>query len=849
MKKTAGINQITPVSSRETTLRTSTSAKTTPDQHSSVRANSGGKLPRSSGSKTTLGSGPDSLRSEQSTKKTVTVTQTGGQGSLRAPLEPHQCDKCGQISGSQRALLRHKQTCGIRDRQHCMHCGKFYETFGGVRLHERRAHPEKYHQELQIRIPEEESAVMRRLAAIEATTPPGRPFISYMESATKLTKYQIRHKRCKPLYATLLAEARDSARRNSLTGLLAGNRNSWNDKANTPTAQVDAVLTPTTLEEARRTTAEFGAVVHDKEGELLHHISLTDVTTGPEHIDGNVTSGAEEIELETITYATRTASALLDDTTASDGLLFQTPVAASPVQAPSPLLITSKRPVMHTSQVAGPSNMELVGTLPPTTSMGSAGTPPLADQSRNQERDLGQSTPSPPEVQETRRPRIERSTMVTASSKITDDTVPTEFRPRLAESTSNVMQLSSRVYTNSVSSPVVIPPELKTYLLRLQNKLEEELDGQVDEYNYLQLTEAGLMMSDAKLTQFLTEWIGVTFNSTVGRAKKTRGAPSQNTQAGDGPQGQTHPVSRKGRPAKTYSQKYTGSGPRAANFKKAQDLYSKNKKALVDRILSGKALDQAEVYPKVSDVETLFGGILESESPVDDEVITDPKPPIRSTFSPITVEDVDKTKINWPTSAPGLDGISVDRVRRLPSRLLSILFTIIYMTNIQLPAFSKMRTTLVFKEGSPADPSNWRPITVGSALQRLMHLALSNRLKTATSLNANQRGFTDVDGTLANSMILDTYIRERRGARKGYCVVSLDIRKAFDTVSHNSVVRALERLGIDPRTVQYISSLLATSTTTIKSGSDHTRELRVRRGVKTNSILKHKSVFRTKCKL
>ncbi|KAJ8977202.1 hypothetical protein NQ317_011213 [Molorchus minor] len=55
--------------------------------------------------------------------------------------------------------------------------------------------------------------------------------------------------------------------------------------------------------------------------------------------------------------------------------------------------------------------------------------------------------------------------------------------------------------------------------------------------------------------------------------------------------GTARTTTAKGR-GRNYAQRNTGRGPRASAYKKAQDLFLKNRKALVDTLLAGKPLDQ-----------------------------------------------------------------------------------------------------------------------------------------------------------------------------------------------------------------------------------------------------------------
>lgn len=262
----------------------------------------------------------------------------------------------------------------------------------------------------------------------------------------------------------------------------------------------------------------------------------------------------------------------------------------------------------------------------------------------------------------------------------------------------------------------------------------------------------------------------------------------------------------------------------------------KNRSTLVDKILSGKKLDDQELYPSIKDTEDLYASLFESPSPSDHHAIHDHKA-ATETFTPITAEEVAAAKKTWRRSAPGLDGIEVDTVAKMDNAKLAALFSIIYATAVQPPSWQLLRTTLIYKDGDRRNPSNWRPITIGSTVQRLMHRILASRLKNSVTLDVNQRGFIEIDGTLGNVMLVEQYINNRKSTGKPYNVVSLDIRKAFDTVSHESLVRALHRHGLNQGTITYIESTLANTSTTIKVGSQVSRRISVNRGVRQGDPL------------
>lgn len=122
-------------------------------------------------------------------------------------------------------------------------------------------------------------------------------------------------------------------------------------------------------------------------------------------------------------------------------------------------------------------------------------------------------------------------------------------------------------------------------------------------------------------------------------------------------------------------------------------------------------------------------------------------------------------------------------------------------------------------------------------MQRLLHRILAKRLSASVDLHPLQRGFTSTDGTLANTIMLDHYIRSRRAKGKTYNIISLVVRKAFDTVAHPAIVGALDRLGVSPAVTEYIQSTLRDANTTITVGGWTSRPIAFKRGVKQGDPL------------
>lgn len=152
--------------------------------------------------------------------------------------------------------------------------------------------------------------------------------------------------------------------------------------------------------------------------------------------------------------------------------------------------------------------------------------------------------------------------------------------------------------------------------------------------------------------------------------------------------------------------------------------------------------------------------------------------------------------MGWTNAAPGPDGITIQVMRKTPDDLLAALFTIILLRNIHSECFCLRRTIRIYKDGDKKDAANYRPITIGSPLQRLMHRVLNNRINNTIEMDKQQRGFVTGDGILANAIILDQYIKSKRVRGMGFNIMFLDLRKAFDIVSRSSMITFCTKTGL-----------------------------------------------------
>ena len=123
------------------------------------------------------------------------------------------------------------------------------------------------------------------------------------------------------------------------------------------------------------------------------------------------------------------------------------------------------------------------------------------------------------------------------------------------------------------------------------------------------------------------------------------------------------------------------------------------------------------------------------------------------------------------------------------------------------------RVTHIFKKGVKTDPRNYRPISVLPVVAKIFEKAVYNQfykfLNDNKLLCSSQSGFRSLHSTLTalleatNSWSVNIDNSLLNG------IIVIDLKKAFDTIDHDILLRKLECYGVDQRTLRWFSSYLS----------------------------------------
>lgn len=216
-----------------------------------------------------------------------------------------------------------------------------------------------------------------------------------------------------------------------------------------------------------------------------------------------------------------------------------------------------------------------------------------------------------------------------------------------------------------------------------------------------------------------------------------------------------------------------------------------------------------------------------------------------SRISPTSITEVSKIidNLNCNTAA-GIDGISTKAIKCIKTLIISDLTNSIndcLERGIFPESLKLAKVTPIFKSGSKSDPGNYRPISVLPIISKIFEKIIYNRLEIYLNSNNiishNQHGFRKKSNTLSATIDLITKLKVNIDQKKIALGIFIDLKKAFDTVSHEILLEKLANLGITGSAYSMFKSYLSNRSQIVKMGDCKSKSKHVTFGVPQGSIL------------
>lgn len=214
-------------------------------------------------------------------------------------------------------------------------------------------------------------------------------------------------------------------------------------------------------------------------------------------------------------------------------------------------------------------------------------------------------------------------------------------------------------------------------------------------------------------------------------------------------------------------------------------------------------------------------------------------------FAPVTeTEIINIIKSLNSNAAAGYDEISSKVVKNSATKLAPILVELIndsFRTGCFPDSLKIARVLPIFKEGNSSDPGNYRPISVLPFLSKIYEMVIRNRmmqyLENINFINHDQYGFQRNANTTSACLNLIEEIYKNIELKQKTCSVFIDVRKAFDSVDHDTLITKLEEIGFKGKTIEMFKSYLLNRKQFVMIGEHNSSEKTIKTGVPQGSIL------------
>jgi hypothetical protein len=194
-------------------------------------------------------------------------------------------------------------------------------------------------------------------------------------------------------------------------------------------------------------------------------------------------------------------------------------------------------------------------------------------------------------------------------------------------------------------------------------------------------------------------------------------------------------------------------------------------------------------------------------------------------------------------TSPGPDGIPYLVYKRLwdtvgPYILRSWLHSV--ETGLLPPSHLESIITLLPKEGKDSkDIKNWRPITLSNCDLKIVTKALSNKVSKVLESIIDPVQTAYVPGrSVADNLRSNFYIKNKcNSLQQDAVLISLDAKKAFDSVDHKYIEETLAAYGFGPNFILVFKTLYNKITARILINGFTSEKINIERGVKQGDAL------------
>ena len=202
---------------------------------------------------------------------------------------------------------------------------------------------------------------------------------------------------------------------------------------------------------------------------------------------------------------------------------------------------------------------------------------------------------------------------------------------------------------------------------------------------------------------------------------------------------------------------------------------------------------------------------------------------------------IDKIRIGVATGADGISARILKDSKEVILPTLTLLVNLSFKTNIFPESLKTANIKCLHKKDSTEEPSNYRPISILPVLSKVFEREAVNQivhyLESNNLISKNQHAYRKGHSTITSLFEVTNYIYREIDQGQTVGMASLDLSKAFDSISHTHLLQKLTNIGLGQNVVEWMKSYLTNRTQRIKFSSVFSETETVTSGVPQGSIL------------
>jgi exonuclease III len=209
----------------------------------------------------------------------------------------------------------------------------------------------------------------------------------------------------------------------------------------------------------------------------------------------------------------------------------------------------------------------------------------------------------------------------------------------------------------------------------------------------------------------------------------------------------------------------------------------------------------------------------------------------------LTMIDLQKALLTCKESAPGPDGIPYIIYKKywnFVGKIILAAWEYSLETGKLAPSHAESAITLLPKEGKDRkEIKNWRPITLSNCDAKIITKALSNKISKTLDSIIDPAQTAYVPGRAVSDNLRTNFFMKKYCKSKNIdsVLISLDAKKAFDSVDHDYIEKTLKAYGFGDRFVKTFRLLYSDISARVLVNGFTTESFKIKRGVKQGDAL------------